>query len=289
MLVLFLLTTVNYSRAQTTGGVFYSVTGNGSKDTSWLFGTYHLINESYLSDIPKVQYAFDKSSQVVVEVILNPEEMNAANAKTQLQNKTLSDLLDKAFTDSLDSELKTTTGQGIASFQTLKPMTVLLTLSMVNLVKDNQAILQRYKGLPLDAAFAANGKAKGKKITALETIGEQMDFLFNHFPDEVQASMLKDFLRNKETNIQLSNELLKIYFNNNIDSIYRIYQQTNQLTNNMDFLITGRNQNWMKQLPDLFKTQSSFVAVGALHLAGPDGLVTQLRNQGYTVTPLNLK
>jgi uncharacterized protein YbaP (TraB family) len=40
----------------------------------------------------------------------------------------------------------------------------------------------------------------------------------------------------------------------------------------------------MKQLPELLQQQSSFIAVGALHLAGEDGLVAQLRKAGYSVT-----
>lgn len=35
------------------------------------------------------------------------------------------------------------------------------------------------------------------------------------------------------------------------------------------------------------KDQSLFVAVGALHLVGKTGLVQQLREKGYTVTPVN--
>ena len=32
--------------------------------------------------------------------------------------------------------------------------------------------------------------------------------------------------------------------------------------------------------------ESQFIAVGALHLAGPFGLVLQLQELGYTVTPI---
>jgi uncharacterized protein YbaP (TraB family) len=37
------------------------------------------------------------------------------------------------------------------------------------------------------------------------------------------------------------------------------------------------------------KEQSLFVAVGALHLVGKSGLINQLKEQGYVVTPVNLK
>ena len=54
-------------------------------------------------------------------------------------------------------------------------------------------------------------------------------------------------------------------------------------------LLDNRNKAWMTQLPSLFSEQSTFVAVGALHLSGKNGLVNLLRAQGYTVKPLPLK
>ena len=54
-------------------------------------------------------------------------------------------------------------------------------------------------------------------------------------------------------------------------------------------MLDNRNKKWMQQLPGIFKQQSTFVAVGALHLAGENGLVMLLRNAGYTVKPLPTK
>jgi uncharacterized protein YbaP (TraB family) len=42
----------------------------------------------------------------------------------------------------------------------------------------------------------------------------------------------------------------------------------------------------MTKLPDLMKEQSTFVAVGALHLPGENGLIQLLQRAGYTVKPL---
>jgi len=141
----------------------------------------------------------------------------------------------------------------------------------------------------LDKSFVVKGKSSGKELTALEFITQQMDLLFGTISDEDQATMLKSFLRNKAYNIKIGNDLLEIYFENDISKIYRIYQESIKATGDMDFLIKKRNDNWMQTLPALFKKQSNFVAVGALHLAGPDGLVAQLERRGYTVTAKNLQ
>ncbi|MCX6208241.1 MAG: hypothetical protein NTZ59_01765 [Bacteroidetes bacterium] len=52
------------SKAQTkstTPTNLYAITGNGLKDTSWLFGTYHLINDSYINEVPYINTVFNKS------------------------------------------------------------------------------------------------------------------------------------------------------------------------------------------------------------------------------------
>ncbi len=275
--------------AQARPGVFYSITGKDIKDTSWLFGTYHLINDSYLYETPAVLNAFNKAKNTVVEIVMDSAELVAANAKALLQNKQLKNFFDKSFADSLDAELKASIGQGLEQMNILKPMTVMLTLSMVQIMKDNQALLKKYSGQPLDAFFASKSKATGKTVRPLETVTQQMELLFNSISDEAQAAMLQIFVRNKEKNQQLSNELISIYFENDLEKIYNIYQQTLQSSGDMDFLITQRNNDWMKQLPSLLNKQSNFIAVGALHLAGPNGLVAQLKKAGYTVTPQNLR
>lgn len=270
-------------------GVFYSITHAESKDTSWLFGTYHLIKDSYLKELPAVTNAFKKSKGLITEVVIDSGELAMANSKALLSNKKLTDFFSSDFADSLDAALKADIGQGIEQLQPYKPMTVMLTLSMIYLIKDNQTLLSKYTGSPLDAYFTNEGKLTGKTVTPLETITQQMDILFSTISDEEQAIMLKRFIRNKERNIELGNALLKTYFDNDLDSIYNIYTETLSEGDDEDFLIKNRNETWMKILPTLIDKQTQFIAVGALHLAGPDGLVIQLTKMGYTVTPVNLK
>ena len=55
-----------------------------------------------------------------------------------------------------------------------------------------------------------------------------------------------------------------------------------------DVLLVKRNRLWVPKIEDLLKGDKTvFVAVGAAHMLGPDGLVAQLRGKGYTVTRLD--
>lgn len=52
-------------------------------------------------------------------------------------------------------------------------------------------------------------------------------------------------------------------------------------------LLTERNHAWHQVLRQEAPGRDVFVAVGAAHLPGPDGLLTLLEGDGYTITPLS--
>ena len=52
-------------------------------------------------------------------------------------------------------------------------------------------------------------------------------------------------------------------------------------------LLVNRNNAWMGKIEGMAESaQTEFVVVGALHLAGTDGLLEQLDARGYRVTRL---
>ncbi len=272
-------------------GIFYAITGNGLKDTSWLFGTHHLVKSSYLDGMPVVKKAFNKAKGVLVEIIMDENAQQLAQKASLLQNNTLKALLEKPFADSLDAVLKAELGVGIEQLNQLKPISVMLALSRAYATKYNDSQIAKYTGLPLDHNFVAEGKKSGKDIGALETLTSQIDLFFNTSSDANQVSALKVFLRNKEMAQLEGNKLLAAWFKQDLEGLYEIIERSRALygmgdTDYYYLMNDARNIKWMKKLPGLLAQQSQFVAVGAMHLMGPNGLVEQLRKLGYTVTPI---
>jgi uncharacterized protein YbaP (TraB family) len=48
-------------------------------------------------------------------------------------------------------------------------------------------------------------------------------------------------------------------------------------------LLEDRNARWIGPLETAFQDGASFVAVGAIHLVGPQGLIARLRGDGYRI------
>ena len=52
-------------------------------------------------------------------------------------------------------------------------------------------------------------------------------------------------------------------------------------------LVVDRNNNWIPKIKKYLQTsETEFVLVGAAHLIGEDGIVNQLKKQGFKVTKL---
>ena len=58
------------------------------------------------------------------------------------------------------------------------------------------------------------------------------------------------------------------------------------MEDNQDLLLNDRNKNWVGQLKIIMKKNPVFVAVGAGHLVGEQGVISLLKKEGYALRPL---
>lgn len=269
-----------------TKSLLWEVSGNGLKNPSYLYGTYHLLNDSYLNDVPEVKQRFEGSKGVVVETELDSAVMMQMGAKMIMPDKKISGLLSAEDYTLVSKEVKQTIGYDMAMLDQMKPMTLMVMLSVLEYQKLD--VLKPYKGKPLDAYFAQQGRSDGKKITSLETVEEQLDLLYNHYPVEKQAKQLVEYVKQKEAALKVQEQLTNLYFEKDLAGMWAASETYNKLTGEEDisYMVDDRNKKWMTKLPTIMKDQPTFVAVGALHLPGENGLIKLLQKAGYTVKPL---
>jgi len=53
-------------------------------------------------------------------------------------------------------------------------------------------------------------------------------------------------------------------------------------------LFQQKDSDWVIQLDEMMQEKSCFIAVGAAHLAGEEGMIKLLRENGYKVDPICL-
>ncbi len=279
---LFLLLLVLFVGRVSAQSMLWEVSGNELKQPSYLFGTYHILKDSYISKAPAVRQAFDKSAGVVVETTIDSAAMLSMAMKAMMPGKNLKQLISPADYELVANEFKKMTGYDLAMFSMMKPIMTATTLSMAYTEKESDT-LNRFTGQPIDLFFASEGRKLNKTVTPLETMEQQMGFLFDHDPVEKQATDLVTMVKEKAGMQKAAGDLTRLYLKGDLDGLYKLSQSFEDKYGDLSFLVTERNQTWMKRLPSLMATRPTFIAVGALHLTGPDGLITLLRKQGYQV------
>lgn len=268
--------------------LLWKVSGNGLTESSYLFGTYHLLGDKFLSEVPETQQPFAEAKGVVVELVLDSAKMmTVMMQKAIMRDKKISTLLSAEDFNRVDSALRAVSGYSLKMFDMFKPAQVTMMLSLMQAQKLNADSLKKYAGTPLDIHFANAGKKTGKTVTPLETMEQQTDMLFNHFSVEEQARQLVENVKQGELTTKASTDMTKLYFQKDLDGLWTLMKSfPEDLSGNMDYMLKDRNVNWVKVLPELMKSGSQFIAVGAGHLPGDNGLIILLREQGYTVTPV---
>ena len=132
-------------------------------------------------------------------------------------------------------------------------------------------------------------KEDKKEIKGLETMQFQAS-VFDSIPYQWQAKELLKNIDSFSVNKKEFETMLQFYKNQNLDSIKTMLGKSEFGSEKYDdLLLNDRNKKWVKKLDNIMKKESVFVAVGAGHLVGEQGLIHLLKKQGYTLKPLENK
>ena len=119
-----------------------------------------------------------------------------------------------------------------------------------------------------------------------------MNLLYNQTSLKRQAEQLLCMLNNVEPTIDQTQRLTATYMAQDLGAMSKIADeslggpQCEMTPQEKVTLIDDRNKKWAKQLPAIMKEVPTFIAVGALHLPGENGILNLLKQQGYTVDPV---
>lgn len=256
-----------------------------SGESSYIFGTYHLINDGFLAEKKRVREAYEAAETVVVETVIDSSRLMEFTMKMMMQEQTLSGLLDSSEYALVEKEFERVVGMDLALFNTMKPMAVNSTY-IASFYMQNLPEEARFEGQPMDLYFARQAQKRAKEVVALESMAKQADFLFNSQSVEQQAEDLVALLSDHDEALRLSNELTQAYLNEQLPALLRISESSEENYGDMSILLDQRNQNWIPLLTPILNEGDAFIAVGALHLAGEMGILALLREEGFELSPV---
>ena len=148
-------------------------------------------------------------------------------------------------------------------------------------------------GFFMDLSLSLRAAGSGLQVVGLETLEEQLSFL-EEMPLDYQLSLLDQALDDYQQVEEIHQQMIDAYLSGNLSSIALLSnEQFDRLDQAIRDYFVGlginqRNQRMLETLLPLLQNSRVFIAIGALHLPGEEGLLALLRSHGFSLTPMPL-
>ena len=256
----------------------------------YLFGTIHVGKADFYPLPPAVETAFRDSDVLAVEV--DPANQQEAVAAIMSAMYAPPDNIENHVAPSLLASVVEVAGAYGIPFEQLRQMKPYLLMFTLTSLEYARLGFTAQQGL--ETHFSQAASSQDKRIVSLESMAQQMQMLDRLSP-ELQTAMLQitvDEIENNEVaglvaqmigawqsgNIEILDEVLRVEERRLPDSLANEFHER---------FLTDRNVNMVRQIEAMLESKErEFVAVGALHMVGDDGIVAILEQRGYQVTPL---
>ena len=270
----FLLAAITQASTDRDYGLLWEVS-KADAEPAYLFGTIHSEDPAVLQLAQPVKQAFESSQVVVLEMLLDMEAMMySGTAMLMMDGRLLSEIIGEPLFRQVSTAIHS---RGIPEpvLERMKPWAAAITLSMP----------AQETGQVLDAVLYQEALQQNKAVYGLETVQEQLN-IFESLSEEDQVALLKDALENFPEIDAMHAELLAAYKKRDLGGLMTL-NETAMKTGDQRLaeefqqsLIVDRNHRMAERMREYLQQGGAFVAVGALHLPGEEGLLNLLEQQG---------
>lgn len=260
---------------------FWLVEGHQG-EKAWLFGTIHALPRPVDWRTQKIDAALDEASLLVLEVADINNDARTAKVFASLAQSPGLPPLSQRIPNELRSELASELQQGGLKDGSLDPYeTWAAALMLQNAVA---AKSENDSGNGIDRAIA---KAWKGPIAEFEGAAMQLA-IFDRLPETQQRALLGAVLAEGPDHARQLRTLQMAWARGDMDLISRMTDEDlGKEPALREALLVGRNKAWTAHVEALLaRGKRPFIAVGAAHLAGKDGLPALLSARGWKVTRL---
>ena len=258
-------------------GVLWAISKPGIH-VSYLLGTIHSDDPRVTRLPPAVVQAFAKSRSFTGELDMSMDSLvQTQQAMLLPKGQTLHALIGDA---RYQKCVKLMADYAVPAevVDRMKPWAIALQLNMPKPVTD------RF----LDLTLYQQAVVRSLPVYALETISEQVA-VFDKLPVEQQLMLLDQAIANYDNTPAFIDSLIDLYLARDLAGMQSINNdQLQQGDANLaaeveQRLIVARNHRMVERMQPRLEEGRAFIAVGALHLPGKEGILNLLEQQGYLV------
>lgn len=278
------------TKAQSTNGPGAPVlwTMADEDTTIHFFGTVHILRPDIEWRSERFETLFAASDKVVFEVDMKSEAAQRAVMTDFLargmydDGRNLRGVLnerDEAVVEAAFDGL----GIPMDAMNAFEPWMAAVNLSVMQLQNSGWDVNSGVEQVLEEEAVAA-----GKTFGYLESISDQAD-AFDLLPEEDQIAFLYETAILLEDSPSMLDGLVSEWAEGDIAGLAALVASPEALGMGdaaYESLLVKRNKNWIPVIEDMLNNEQGtiFIAVGSGHLAGPDSVITMLRDKGYEVT-----
>lgn len=261
----------------------WSITGPDHAQ-GWLIGTVHALPPGLEWRRPAIDRAMQSADRLVLEI---GEPLDAASAGAVLARLAFtpglpapSQRLDPGARAALEQAYQRL-GLDDSRFHDEESWAVALQIAALAGQRDG---LDPGNGIEPQVRSAM----QGKPVSGLETIEGQFA-IFDHLPAPAQNRLLADVAHDAATGSDDEHDMLALWLKGDDLGMAREAHEGFLADPTLrEALLEGRNRAWSGAIDHLLhQGVHPFIAVGAAHVAGPDGLAMMLARKGWTVTRVN--
>ncbi len=263
-------------------GLLFRIERPGQRP-SHVFGTMHVADPAVTTLPDSVRAALRGARNVALEIVWDGATEDYLDRAVMLPpDQALVDLIgpelfarviDRAGRIGIDTE----------KLQRLKPWAIAVFVSFD---------LARYQRVPLgqrilDDLLRNEAGADGKQVYGLETPAEHFA-PFERLSDDQERQLLERALEDDDA-LDTIADMKAMYLAGDLAGLYRQAEaapaEMRDLMRVLNrYLLVDRNHRMLARMETLFAAGDAFVAVGALHLPGDEGVLRLLEQRGYRVT-----
>lgn len=257
-------------------GVLWKVSKPGL-EASYLLGTIHVADKRVLDLPPQIEDALYNSGIYVMEALPDVSEMLSLTSMMFLvDGRKLQDLIPKSIFDGAVKILGNY-AMPTEAVSLLKPWAAYLTM---NYPPEGGAVL--------DLELLQKAKTNGAEVYGLETMAEQVA-IFEKMSMQSQIRLLIDTVCHYDLVIEDFETMKLLYLQRDLKRLYeysnRFSIEDEQVYETLfENLLTKRNYVMSDRIEKYLQRGNAFVAIGALHLPGDEGVLHLLEKRGYDIS-----
>jgi uncharacterized protein YbaP (TraB family) len=255
-------------------------------NTVHLFGTIHVGKKEFFPLPPAVEAALKQAAKLVVEADITDQGSMAE--LVALMTYAPPETLEKYVPAALFARVNAQAARLKLPAQSVRALRPFMAAGMLSVSEFARLGYEAQHGV--DAYLIRSARAAMKPVLELESVAGQIRLLAA-MPDDLQLAFLDNTLTTLESGLAGEQVIgaINAWQSGDLalmqavaDSVAKGGRELQRLD---EILIHGRNVEILKKIEGyLREKEPHFVATGSLHLAGPRGLVAQLKAKGYEVT-----